>query len=89
MIFFFILLLVTPLWAKGPKYRYKEPLLNDEIAQIYNEITKAQSSPRLFKGAGAPTMVPARIGDIYVSTTTSKVYLSTGTATSASWAVLN
>lgn len=89
MIFLLIILLAIPTWAKGPRYSYKDPHLNDEISQIYYEITKAQAAPRIFKGSGAPASIPTRIGDIYVSTTTSKVYLSTGTATSASWAVLN
>lgn len=89
MIIILILLMAIPTWAKSPKYSYKDPHLNDEISQIYFEITKAQQAPKVFQGVGAPTLTPQKIGDIYVSTTTSKVYLSTGTATSGDWAVLN
>jgi hypothetical protein len=46
-------------------------------------------APSIFTGAGAPNFAPQKIGDIYVSTTTAKIYISTAIATSASWAVVN
>lgn len=42
-----------------------------------------------FSGAGAPSSTPSAIGQIYVDTTGSKVYISTATVNSGSWTILN
>lgn len=47
------------------------------------------TKPSVFLSAGAPSFTPRRIGDIDISTTTSKVYIATATATSGSWAIVN
>ena len=36
-------------------------------------------------GAGVPSSTPSNVGDIYVDTTNLKIYLSTGTSSSADW----
>lgn len=40
-------------------------------------------------GAGAPGTTPAAIGLVYVRTSNQKVYISTGTSSSADWTILN
>lgn len=85
-----ILFLASPCFGgASQKYSYKDSKLNDEIENIYFCLTELKKGPALYKGAGAPAIRPRKIGDIYVSTTTSKVYTSTGTSTSADWAILN
>ena len=40
-------------------------------------------------GTAAPTTTPAAVGLMFINTATGKVYVSTGTATSADWKILN
>lgn len=40
-------------------------------------------------GDVAPSTTPASIGLMYIDTVTNKVYVSTGTASSADWTILN
>jgi hypothetical protein len=40
-------------------------------------------------GTAAPTTTPAKIGLLFIDTTGAKVYVSTGTASSADWKALN
>jgi len=40
-------------------------------------------------GAGVPASTPTKIGDIYVDTTNSKVYISKGISSNADWLILN
>ncbi len=53
----------------------------DWNAMVTDQKTRAVSS----SGAGAPSSTPANIGDIYVDTTDFKVYVATGTSSSADW----
>ncbi len=57
-----------------------------EFQNVYQNIN---TKPTIYTGAGPPSFAPQKIGDIYVSTTTAKVYISTANATSASWIVVN
>ena len=85
-----LILLPSLVFAGGQKYRYPYPRgLDDEMQNIYQNIPNKTTTPAIYIGAGAPSFTPGKIGDIFVSTTTSKVYLSTSTATSGSWAVVN
>jgi hypothetical protein len=87
---FLLILLPTMAFAGGQKYRYPSPRgLDDEMQNIYQNIPNKNTTPAIYIGAGAPSFTPGKIGDIFVSTTTSKVYLSTSTVTSGSWSVLN
>jgi hypothetical protein len=40
-------------------------------------------------GTSAPASIPSALGQIYIDTSTSKVYLSTGTSSSNDWTLLN
>lgn len=46
-------------------------------------IIKAKSTAS--NGAGVPSSTPANIGDIYVDTTTEKIYMATGTSSASDW----
>jgi len=43
----------------------------------------------LTSGSGAPLSTPSRIGQLYIDTSGAKVYISTGTTSSADWSILN
>lgn len=45
--------------------------------------------PNISSGAVAPASTPSKIGDIYIDTVATKVYISTGTSSSADWKILN
>ena len=40
-------------------------------------------------GASVPSSIPTAIGQIYIDTSAAKVYISTGTSSSADWAIIN
>jgi hypothetical protein len=40
-------------------------------------------------GTVAPTSTPQKIGDTYINTALTKVYISCGTSSSADWIILN
>lgn len=82
-------LLASPLCAEGPLFKHKDGFVDREFGNAYNDIRYAKKSPTVMVGSGAPTSTPRRVGDIYISTTTSKVYFSTATVNSASWIVVN
>lgn len=84
---FFIL--APSLYAEGPIFKHKDQYVEREFRQAYNDIRANAKGPKIYTGSGAPSFTPFKTGDIYVSTTTSKVYISTANATSASWALMN
>lgn len=51
--------------------------------------TKRQAIPGATTGTAPPATTPIRVGDIYTDTNNKKVYISTGTASSADWTILN
>lgn len=69
-----------------PILPHKDPNDQAEFQHAYQTISHA---PSIFTGAGAPGYSPQKVGDIYISTTTQKVYISTATLTSGSWVVVN
>lgn len=69
-----------------PLLTHKDPNDSREFQNVYQNMAKG---PSIFIGAGAPGFTPQKIGDIFVSTTTAKIYISTAIATSASWAIVN
>jgi hypothetical protein len=81
--------MASPALASGPKNNFSDAKLNDELQNAYHDLATALKAPSIFRGAGAPAFTPKKEGDIYISTTTSKVYISTATATSGSWAIMN
>ena len=54
---------------------------SDWNAMVTDQETRAVSS----SGAGAPSSTPANLGDIYIDTTNLKIYIATGTSSSADW----
>lgn len=48
---------------------------------VTDQKTRAVSS----SGAGVPSSTPSNLGDIYVDTTGLKIYVATGTSSSADW----
>lgn len=77
--------------ASGPKYvgTKTEPNTFQEFVNVYHDMPNKAITPRIYISAGAPSFTPQRVGDIDISTTTGKVYISTASATSGSWAVMN
>jgi len=77
-------------WGAGttasPVVTHPDPATQREFQNSYQAIN---SKPSIYSGAGAPTYAPSKVGDIYISTTTSKVYMSTSTVSAGSWTVLN
>lgn len=45
--------------------------------------------PSISSGIVAPASTPAKVGNVYIDTVLSKVYISTGTSSSADWKILN
>lgn len=50
---------------------------------VYNE------SPSIKRGTAPPATTPAKIGDLFVDTTNKKIYIATGTTSSADWTITN
>jgi hypothetical protein len=46
-------------------------------------------SPTAFTDVAAPTTTPLVVGDTFTDSTNKKMYVSTGTASSADWTILN
>lgn len=71
------------------KQQYDKASTMREFTEIYSRMADRATTPRLLVGAGAPSFSPGKFGDLFVSTTTGKVYIATATLTSLSWAVMN
>lgn len=50
---------------------------------------QGSSFPLIVQGSGAPGSAPSKIGDIYIDTNIGKIYISSGTDSSADWRPLN
>jgi len=48
-----------------------------------------QNNAEITSGSGAPSSTPSKIGNIYVDTAGSKVYVSTAISASGDWKILN
>lgn len=68
-----------------PLLTHPDPDNEREFQNVYQGIN---TKPSIATGASIPTYSPSKIGDLYISTSTSKVYIATATAR-GSWAVLN
>lgn len=58
-------------------------LLGTDIPQLFKTLSQVSS------GTTSPATTPDKIGDIYCDTVLAKVYISTGTSSSADWKLLN
>ena len=65
-----------------PLYQHEDPRVEREFQNVYQT---AARSPGIFTGANAPAFTPVKVGDIYISTSTSHIYTATATVNSASW----
>jgi hypothetical protein len=52
-------------------------------------IDNANSGFTVSSGTSAPSSTPTALGQIYIKTDTAKVYISTGTSSSADWSLVN
>ena len=68
---------MTPIWLNWCNNIYK--LLGGVI----------NTSPVISSGIVAPTSTPAKVGNMYVDTTHTKIYIATGTSSSANWTIVN
>jgi hypothetical protein len=64
----------------------KDPTVQREFINAYASINQR---PAIVSGAGAPTMGPGKVGNVYIDTTNGKVYISTGSTNSGNWVKLN
>lgn len=86
-----VFLFVFSLWSvvhatQTPLLPHKDPADEREFQNVYQTLSK---NPSLATGTGAPSVAPGKIGDLYINTSNSKVYIATGTVNSSSWAALN
>ena len=62
------------------------PVLNETLRRMRSDIDRA---PRIYTGTSAPSTTPYHQGDIFLDTTNSKVYIASGTTSSANWLLMN
>lgn len=74
-------------WTKGDTYVD----LGTDAPQVYQWLKEyfETTAPIISSGSGAPASTPTKIGNVYVDTTGTKVYISTGTTNSSDWKILN
>lgn len=72
--------------TSSPLLIHKDPQDQKEFQNLYSTVSRA---PSIFISSGTPGGVPQKVGDIDVSTGTSKVFVATATVTSNSWALVN
>ena len=61
---------------------------NTSISAWENLTKSAAGLPVVSTGSSAPATTPSAVGDIYVDTTNSLIYIATGTSSSADWDIL-
>ena len=66
--------------------------LNDphEVAKLRHYLVELYSLVNFVRlGTSAPTYTPLKVGDIFINTVAVKVYVATGTVSSANWTIVN
>lgn len=81
-----VLALVALSHASCPLLAHGDP--NDE-REFQNVCQTIAVQPSITIGTTAPTGSPGKIGNMFINTTSGKVYIATGTANSGSWAIMN
>jgi len=84
----FLIFYTVQALATGPVYTHPQPV-QEEFRVLYTEKAEARTSPKIFTSTAVPSIAPEKTGDIFINTSTSKVYIATATASSGSWAILN
>jgi hypothetical protein len=69
-----------------PLVTHKDVGEQREFQNMYQNMAK---NPSIFIGAGAPSFAPQKAGDIFISTSTSKVYISKDNVDPTSWLLMN
>ena len=89
MKFFFLFLIPSAVFsAAGPVYVHEQPA-QSEFRNIYERAADVSFTPKIFTGTSTPSFRPEKVGDLFVNTSSGKVYVSTGSANSGDWAILN
>lgn len=79
--FFLFLLLATPAFSSGPKYHYKEPLLDDEVQNVYHDIRNVLSGTIPSLSVSSLTATSIGVSTITASSATITNLTVTGTLT--------
>lgn len=60
--------------------------LNDFLSADWNSmVTDQKTRAVITSGIVAPTSTPGKVGDIYIDTVLLKIYIATGSSSSADW----
>ena len=60
--------------------------MDDFLSADWNAMVTDQKTRAIrTSAAGAPSSAPGNIGDIYIDTTNSKIYLAVGTSAASDW----
>lgn len=76
--------------ASQSEITYRGGIITNDISYGNDGMSKA-TFPIISSGtvAPAPTFAPTKVGDIYVNTTSKKVYIASGNTASTDWNILN
>ena len=91
IVFLFLVLCCAVEWSWGSNATTATPLLvhdpqtQREFQNVYQSIN-AKSS--IYSGGPAPASAPSKVGDVYISTNTVHMYMSTATKDSNSWLLI-
>ena len=53
------------------------------------DVINTKTTPTISNGAGVPSSTPFKLGDMYIDTNGLKIYIATGTSSSADWTIIN
>ena len=83
--------IINPFKEQEPvdKYSQLDSLVRSHTHDGRETQSTSGKTPIITSGSGAPTSIPKKLGDIYVRTDTSKIYMATGVSASADWTILN
>jgi hypothetical protein len=55
----------------------------------WRNVAYSDETPTISTGTAAPATTPSKVGDMFIDTTNKKLYIATGTASSADWTITN
>ncbi len=62
--------------------------LQDRVRSLFQAVV-FQDEVEIRSGTITPDTVPARVGQLYVNTSTKKVYVASGTSATSDWTLVN